>query len=561
MLPLAATLLHSCSSMHRVFVHGLILFDAGSFHKSATCFLKAAATLDAALAAGVPEERCGQSSMSSKAAARSRANFANRPYLLYKAARCHIMMGEHDKAFTLLGAVPFRQRTLAIHYDYGRECQRRGKLDVAVASFKEVLRANPFAIELIAPMVRLGGSVKELEALLCGRPDVPPAVSRWLQSHIRAEAAAKDARFDFAIQQLTPLLVVAPVEDASVSGVLPAIRMDSSTAIFAAQSQATERCMPCLEPNTGAVFAYAPQGAAAEAPFILGGADSCAPLFAFGHTYVAERIMAFAAEYGDSSLCVKLNQPMGMMADPFGMPGTEFLSFALAQAVLSPAGHSHGQSQLASMCAQLKATMQTWQNNRQHSASWVVAGLLCLVQGDTHNAIRFVNTALQCDTYDELAMTVKGYILLEMGSHHAAANHFFTSNTRNPSFYCASGVVSCYVQLGNWQLALTHATNSTVSHALDHRSHALLGHTMLQALAAGADADSSELQQFDLGYSRAKKKVSYVLPPIARIATSSASLCSFKTPSRCASLRLRQCWAWWRQRTWTATKRTHFHCT
>ena len=106
------------------------------------------------------------------------------------------------------------------------------------------------------------------------------------------------------------------------------------------------------------------------------GAPSPVPMFAFGHPFVTQRVMAFAAEDGDASLCIKFGGRVGM-ADPFGMPGSEFLAFALARSALSPEGHTGGQAQLATMCTQLKALMDMWQNARQDSSSWVVAALLC----------------------------------------------------------------------------------------------------------------------------------------------------------------------------------------
>ncbi len=488
-------------------MHGLILFEAAEYNKAAAFFLKTASALQASLQAGLTIDQCSTCSLASK----GRPNFVNRPYLLYKAGRCHAAMGDHDKAFALLGTVPFRQRTLAIHYDFGRECQRRGKRELAVASFKEVLRANPYAIELISPMVRLGADTKELEALLCSRSDVHPTMAQWLQAHIRAEAAAKASQFPVAIELLLPL--VSSNWDNSQGGEvsLPPLVMDSCAGVLASHSCKADRSQPSTEPNQGVfltlqLLSEHPFCSSVQPYITSPGASQSAPLFAFGHTFVAERIMAFAAEAGAAAACTALNKRMAV-CDPFGMPGTESLAFALSQEILSPNGHSHGAEKLAAMCAELKTIMSTWQSNRQASASWVVASLLCLVQGDTHNAIRFVNTALQCDAYDELAMTVKGHILLEMGSLHAAANHFFTSDTRNPSLHCAAGVVSCYVRLGSWQLALTHATNAVSNHAQDHRAHTLLGDTLLQAIAAGADADCAELRRFDLTYMRAKTKV------------------------------------------------------
>jgi tetratricopeptide (TPR) repeat protein len=494
----------------RVFMHGLILHDAIEYNKAACCFLRVADLLQRALASGLSLASCACCSASS----RGRPNFVNRPYLLYKAARCHTALGEHDKAFELLGLVPFRERTLAIHFDFGKESQRRGKRDAAIASFREVLRANPFSVQLIAPMVRLGCSILELESMIRSRTDIPAPMQQWMLAHVRSEAAAKASRFDEAVQCLMPFLSTPQgVETAPTSSKeAPAFVMDSSTAIFARHSRQGEHSQASLLPNRGVSLQVQLHATAPffgdNLPFVCRPSMSKErPLFASGHPFVAERIMVFLAEGQRASSCLALSATMRVV-DPFGADGTESIAYALTCDALAPSAHCEGGSRLQLLSQELRALMSTWQSDRQKSTSWVIAGLLCLLQGDSHNAIRFVNTALQCDAYDELAMTVKGHILLAMGSFHAAANHFFTSDTRKPSFACSQGVVQCYTRLGRWPLALSHADNAVKAHSNDHRAHTMYGKAVMGALAAGVDESSSDLQRFALTFEAAQTAVS-----------------------------------------------------
>ena len=505
-----------------------MLAEAKQHKRAATAFLRLSSLLTNLETNEVPVHVYGTGAIP----CRGLPNFANRPYITYKAARCLFALEKHDRAFHLLKSIPFRKRTVAVHYDLGREFLRRGLKPQALASFREVLRANPYAVELVRPLLELGCSAHQLLEWTSPSHGLPSVHSSWLQSIVAMEQAAvaadnyKAVRAAASCMLPTASMPCTPSEDAamefprSLAGIvdlLPVAVLSSSVGLHCSSDGSGE----VLEEADPGVALSLSQGSCKgtaqtwllnpSLPLATRDSDDHAavPIFPHGHPMLLSRMLELVSDFDMVSEALSLYKRL-RVADPLGIPGSDQFAYALARAVHKASIHGGGGELKAEILRELSQLVAVLASDRHHASAWAVAALLSWSQGDTHNAVRFVNTGMQCDSYQELCMTVKGHVLHDMKSYHSAANHFFTSNTRRPSLHCVQGVVDSYAQLGMWRQALAHAASATKASPHDARAPLLLGNTILQALLAGDSVEEEIMQErygIDFSFSGAARQV------------------------------------------------------
>jgi len=78
--------------------------------------------------------------------------------LKFRIAKCHAELGEKRLAIQMLDSIPSRFRTPAINMMLGRLNQQSEVERAAISAYKEVLKANPWAIEAVLALQELGAN-------------------------------------------------------------------------------------------------------------------------------------------------------------------------------------------------------------------------------------------------------------------------------------------------------------------------------------------------------------------------------------------------------------------
>lgn len=124
----------------------------------------------------------------------------------FRAAQCLFALGDDEGGVHELEGIPFRLRSAAMHLAFGHASIRLGGSSRGtVSAFKEVLRANPFAAEVVEPLLVRGVRLEEVLALLQPSESLAAEDAAWLQQLARSAAATLDQDVDGAVDALAKL--------------------------------------------------------------------------------------------------------------------------------------------------------------------------------------------------------------------------------------------------------------------------------------------------------------------------------------------------------------------
>eukprot|EP01138_Halocafeteria_seosinensis_P010012 gb/GECG01010225.1/.p1 GENE.gb/GECG01010225.1/~~gb/GECG01010225.1/.p1 ORF type:complete len:897 (+),score=125.31 gb/GECG01010225.1/:1-2691(+) len=442
-------------------------------------------------------------------------NFLNYAYVTYKIARCHFAVGELEEMFQMLECIPWEMRTLAVHYDLGKEYERRGHIENSYNSYREVLRANPFATEVIERLLALGVGIHEVEGLL-SKEMVPNRYRQFLQSIARAMNAKHQSYHPAACKRLA--LMVANRDDSAECSDTQGTHQGSSllssevlgrtttAGITAGQwkvfdvpdwlSKAKKRVLAHFQDDQllKSSFGMFPEGHEA--------------LETMGATWLAD-----ADRYEDAIVAFKRLQK----EYPYTTNGRDAYALMLYRRAVSlqemsklntpepPSKTPHLLSKLVENLMEIDrhklALLSVYEtegvaNEGQRlqirgsgggtvarPEPWIAAAAAAITRNEIDCANSLCDIAAAVDPYHIQTLTVTALALTAEKSYHAAVGYYSTVFSRQPSVSCLSQMIPCSFALDDPKQAQKFARAGMYRFPIDGRMHCLYADALLHVMS------------------------------------------------------------------------------